>query len=76
MQTGRGTQLPGQKIQFTRADRVPLAALLRRLPRAMLRQIRLLIDPDTVLHWHRDLIAAQAEHDGHVWAGFDSPDRS
>jgi hypothetical protein len=65
-QTRRGTQLPGQKIQFARADRGPLAALLHRLPRAMLCQIRLLIDPDTVLRRHRDLIAAQAEHDGHV----------
>ena len=30
----------------------------RGLPRAALRQIRLLVRPDTVLGWHRDLIAA------------------
>ncbi|GAA4260455.1 hypothetical protein GCM10022255_089180 [Dactylosporangium darangshiense] len=36
-----------------------LAALLRRLPRAVLRQIRLLVRPETVLRWHRDLLAAR-----------------
>lgn len=55
----RERQLHGQKIRFTPADRALLAALLRRLPRAMLRQIRLLVRPDTVLCWHRDLIAAR-----------------
>jgi putative transposase len=50
-------QLHGQKVQFTPADRAFLAALLHRLPRAVLRQIRLLVRPETVLGWHRDLIA-------------------
>jgi transposase InsO family protein len=50
-------QLHGQKIQFTPADRDFLAALLHRLPRAVLRQIRLLVRPETVLRWHRDLLA-------------------
>jgi putative transposase len=35
-----------------------LAALLHRLPRTVLRQVRLLVRPETVLRWHRDLIAA------------------
>lgn len=52
-------QLHGQKIRFTPADRALLAALLHRLPRAVLRQIRLLVRPETVLRWHRDLIAAR-----------------
>ena len=52
-------QLHGQRIRFTPADRALLAALLHRLPRALLRQIRLLVRPETVLHWHRDLIAAR-----------------
>jgi transposase InsO family protein len=50
-------QLHGQKVQFTPADRAFLAALLHRLPRAVLRQIRLLVHPETVLRWHRSLIA-------------------
>ena len=34
-----------------------LAALLHRLPRDVLRRLRLLVRPDTVLRWHRDLVA-------------------
>jgi hypothetical protein len=51
-------QLNGERIRFTAADRALLAALLHRLPRTVLRQIRLLVRPETVLRWHRDLIAA------------------
>jgi putative transposase len=50
-------QLHGEKIRFTWADRAWLAALLHRLPRDVLREIRLLVHPETVLRWHRDLIA-------------------
>jgi putative transposase len=50
-------QLHGQKIQFSPADRALLAALLHRLLRAVLRQVRLLVRPETVLRWHRDLIS-------------------
>jgi transposase InsO family protein len=50
-------QLRGQKVRFTPADRAFLAALLHRLPHAVLRRIRLLVRPETVLRWHRDLIA-------------------
>jgi transposase InsO family protein len=49
--------LHGQKIQFAPADRALLAALLRRLPCKVRDRIRLLVRPDTVLRWHRDLIA-------------------
>jgi transposase len=49
-------QLHGEKVRFNPADRAFLAALLHRLPRHMLRRIRLLIRPETVLRWHRDLI--------------------
>jgi putative transposase len=49
-------QLRGDKIRFTRADRAFLAALLHRLPRQVLSRIRLLVRPETVLRWHRDLI--------------------
>jgi putative transposase len=50
-------QLHGQQIRFTPADRAFLAALLHRLPHAALHRIRLLVRPETVLRWHRDLIA-------------------
>jgi putative transposase len=50
-------QLNGEKIRFAPADRALLAALLHRLPRDVLRRVRLLVRPETVLRWHRDLIA-------------------
>jgi hypothetical protein len=43
--------------RFSPADRAFLAALLHRLPRDVLGRFRLLIWPDTVLRWHRDLLA-------------------
>src|SRR5215211_4812892 len=49
-------QLHGEKVRFTAADRALLAALLHRLPRQVLYQLRLLVRPETVLRWHRDLI--------------------
>lgn len=36
-------QLHGQRVRFTPADRALLAALLHRLPHAVLRRIRLLV---------------------------------
>jgi putative transposase len=48
----------GRKVRFAAADRAFLAALLHRLPRNVLHQIRLLVRPETVLRCHRDLIAA------------------
>ncbi|MES4909585.1 integrase, partial [Streptomyces sp. NPDC000395] len=50
-------QLNKQKVRFTPSDRAFLAALLHRLPRHVLRRSRLLVRPDTVLRWHRDLVA-------------------
>jgi putative transposase len=37
------------------ADRAVLAALARLLPRSQLRQLRLIISPQTLLRWHADL---------------------
>jgi putative transposase len=37
-------------------DRTFLAALLHRLSRRRLRQLHLIVSPDTVLRWHRDLL--------------------
>ncbi|MFF3877148.1 integrase core domain-containing protein [Streptomyces sp. NPDC001978] len=50
-------QLGKQRVRFTPTDRAFLAALLHRLPRHVLRRTRLLVRPDTVLRWHRDLLA-------------------
>ncbi len=50
-------QLHGERVRFTRVDRAWLAALLHPLPRDVLRRVRLLVRPETVLRWHRDLIA-------------------
>ena len=50
-------QLGSHRVQFTPYDRVFLAALLHRLPSEVLRRLRLLVRPDTVLRWHRDLVA-------------------
>jgi transposase InsO family protein len=52
-------QLNGQRIRFTPADRALLAALLHPLPHTVLRRVRLLVRPETILRWHRDLIAAR-----------------
>jgi putative transposase len=49
-------QLGNEKARFTPADHAVLAALLHRLPRETLRRLRLLVRPDTILRWHRNLI--------------------
>jgi putative transposase len=50
-------QLNGQRVRFDAGDRAFLAALLQGLPPEALRRMRLLVRPDTVLRWHRDLVA-------------------
>jgi transposase InsO family protein len=50
-------QLGGQRVRFDPADRAMLAALLHQLPRPSLHRLRLLVRPDTILRWHRDLLA-------------------
>lgn len=49
-------QLGADRVKLAPEDRGFLAALLVPLPRKVLRRLRLLIQPDTVLHWHRDLM--------------------
>jgi transposase len=44
------------RVRFAPEDRAFLAALLTLLPREALRRLRLLVRPDTVLRWHRDLM--------------------
>ncbi|WP_223839160.1 integrase [Saccharopolyspora pogona] len=50
-------QLGQERLRFTPADRAFMAALLHRLPRNLMCRLRLLVRPDTVLRWHRDLVA-------------------
>jgi transposase InsO family protein len=50
-------QLGKTRPQFSPADRAFLAALLHRLPLKALRQLQLPARPETVLRWHRDLLA-------------------
>ncbi|MFE2071042.1 hypothetical protein ACFXDH_53315 [Streptomyces sp. NPDC059467] len=49
-------QLGADRVKLASEDRAFLAALLVPLPRQVLRRLRLLIQPDTVLRWHRDLM--------------------
>jgi putative transposase len=44
------------KPRLTPPDREFLAALLHRLPRPKLRQLHLIVSPDTLVRWHRDLL--------------------
>jgi putative transposase len=50
-------QLGDARLRFDQSDRAFLAALLHPLPRNVLRRLRLLVRPDTVLRWHRNMIA-------------------
>ena len=50
-------QLGKARPRFSLADRAFTAALLHRLPRDALGRFRLLVRPETVLRWHRDLLA-------------------
>src|SRR2546425_11861721 len=52
-------QLNGQQVRFHAIDRAILAAQLYGLPREVPRRMRLLVRPDTVLPWHRNLIACR-----------------
>ncbi|GAA3812584.1 integrase core domain-containing protein [Streptomyces chiangmaiensis] len=45
--------------QLTWPLRAILAALLHRLPRVQLRKLHLIVSPDTLLRWHRDLLRRQ-----------------
>ena len=44
------------KPRLALSDRAFLAALLLKLPRPTLRRLSLIVSPDTVLRWHRDLL--------------------
>ncbi|GAB2974455.1 hypothetical protein GCM10027184_25310 [Saccharothrix stipae] len=50
-------ELGNTRPRFSSGDRAFLTALLHRLPVDTLRRRRLLVRPETVLRWHRDLLA-------------------
>jgi hypothetical protein len=50
-------QLGGRRLRLTDADRRRLAALAYRLGRQALREVATIVTPDTLLRWHRQLIA-------------------
>jgi putative transposase len=43
-------------LRLNWADRALLAALLAVIPKARCRGLRLLVTPDTILRWHRDIV--------------------
>ena len=50
-------QLAGRRLRLKDAQRRRLAVLGQRLGRAALRDVATLVTPDTILRWHRELIA-------------------
>jgi hypothetical protein len=50
-------QLAGRRLRLNDTQRRRLAALGQRLGRAVLREVATLVTPDTILRWHRELIA-------------------
>src|SRR6516162_7049413 len=50
-------QLTGRRLRLTDDERRRLAAKSRRLGRRLLRQVATIVTPDTILRWHRQLIA-------------------
>ena len=62
-----GEQFKGKRIQFTNDQRRRLAAKAKKLGRKVLRQLDTVVTPDTLLAWHRKLIARK--HDGSAKRG-------
>jgi hypothetical protein len=50
-------QVKGRRLRFTDDQRRRLASKGRRLGRRVLRQVATIVTPDTILRWHRQLIA-------------------
>jgi|SRR5215468_1313781 len=52
-------QIGARRLRFTDDQRRRLAAKARTLGRRLLREVASVVTPDTLLAWHRTLIAAQ-----------------
>jgi putative transposase len=53
----RSEQLGSRRLQFTNDQRIRLAAKAHILGRHVLEELRSIVTPDTLLAWHRTLIA-------------------
>src|SRR5215471_8796022 len=60
-------QLGARRLRFTDDQRIRLAAKAKRLGRGVLLQFQTIASPDTLLAWHRHLIARK--YDGHQRRG-------
>ena len=60
-------QLGRRRVRFTDDQRVRLAAKAKKLGRRVLTEINSMVTPDTLLAWHRALIARK--YDGHQRRG-------
>ena len=52
-------QLRGRRLRLTDDDRRRLAVRGQRLGRQVLRQVATIVTPDTILRWHRQLVAGK-----------------
>ena len=53
-------ELSGRRVRMTDDQRRRLAVLGRQIGRGMLREIATLVTPDTILRWHRELVACKS----------------
>ena len=60
-------QLGPSRLRFTHVQRIRLAAKAKHLRRRVLQEIGTIVSPDTLLTWHRHLIARK--YDGHQRRG-------
>jgi hypothetical protein len=60
-------QLGPRRLRFTNDQRIRLAVKAKTLGRRALMEIRSIVTPDTLLAWHRALIARK--YDDHMWRG-------
>ena len=52
-------QVNGRRLRFSNEDRRKLAVRAYRLGREALREVATIVTPDTLLRWHRQLIACK-----------------
>ena len=54
--------IPDSRLELTNAQRVRLAVLAKALGRRLLTQVATIMSPDTILGWHRRLVARRHDH--------------